>query len=216
MRSSFFLLLLHLMAGFAMLYASSACHKAPVPDCPAGLPCATRTGENTLGCYINGKAWMAERPPELFPGFFPPVQASYSETNIGFIPNRLRISANRTNDTLDGDIYLNFQPVAGIGDISHVGAVTFDVRGFMKRKKNERIVGISIFALDTLFDYHIEITHLDTDQRIIAGRFSFTGISSKQPLIVGYGVVGVNDTLYSEVDTVRVTDGRFDIKYRRE
>ena len=56
MRTTFFYTILLLVLGTYL-----GCHKdLPDQDCPPGLPCATQTGENTFGCYINGQPWVAQ------------------------------------------------------------------------------------------------------------------------------------------------------------
>jgi hypothetical protein len=68
--------------------------------------------------------------------------------------------------------------------------------GNMSIKKNGQLPSNLSFRLDTLFEHNIEITYFDIEKNIISGKFSFTGTSSN--------------------DTVKITDGRFDVIYNPE
>ena len=166
------------------------------PDyCLEGLPCATETGKNTFGCYINGAAWVADIAPNILDPTAHKIQANFDEIGHGTDNRRyLSISADRTNDTTSGYIYLNIEPVTKIGEIIAENVVEVYGSALILKKDKENILGVLSFKLDTLFDYKIEITHLDTVRNIVAGRFSFTGITPSK-------------------DTVKVTQGRFDVVY---
>jgi len=181
-------LLLLLMAAWLF-----ACEKDN-PDCPPDLPCATQSGENTFGCYINGKPWVADIAPYILDPTLHKIEAEYDENGNGSAyGNFLFLKGRRTNDTTSGFMYINLRPVLGLGKISHVGAITFDIGAYIVRTDNGQPIGTLSFELDTFFSYNIEITRLDTSKKIVAGRFAFTGTSL--------------------TDTVIVTDGRFDVRY---
>jgi hypothetical protein len=103
-------------------------------------------------------------------------------------------------------------PLSGTGPFYHAGAPDFQVHLAEQYYKNDRLSGIRYFRLDTLSDYRIEITKLDVHHNIISGRFSFTGISSGDSITTGDGA-GIKYVLYSKPDTLKVTEGRFDVKY---
>ena len=165
------------------------------PDyCPEGLPCATKTGKNTFGCYINGVPWVADIGPNIFDPTAHKIQANMDEVGHG-IDNRryLSISATRLNDTTDGFIRLNIEPVTKVVKIDNTNTEKVDGSVLILKTDKGNVLSALSFKLDTILDYKIEITHLDTVKNIIAGRFSFSGIASK--------------------DTIKVTQGRFDVVY---
>lgn len=156
--------------------------------CPPNLPCATRTGENTFGCYINGKPWVARVGPSIFDPTLHPIEAEYDETGYGNdYQNQLRITASKWTGTSSGFMALYAWPVTTIG--LHAGKFSSSGNIDDDNISNQIIV----FDLDTIIDYNFDITYLDINKNIISGEFSFKGISS--------------------TDTIRVTDGRFDVKY---
>jgi hypothetical protein len=194
--SLYFTLVLALISTICILSCRPEPQIESDPDyCLEGLPCATETGKNTFGCYINGAAWVADIAPNILDPTAHKIQANFDEIGHG-TDNRsyLSISADRTNDTTSGYIYLNIEPVTKIGEIIAENVVEVYGSALILKKDKENILGVLSFKLDTLFDYKIEITHLDTVRNIVAGRFSFTGITPSK-------------------DTVKVTQGRFDVVY---
>ena len=178
--------------GSCALWLNLGCHKES--DCPPDLPCATQTGANTFGCYINGKPWVAEIAPYVLDPGAHKIEASYDEAGYGINYGRfLSVSGRRTNDSTDGFIAINLKPITGTGAASHVNALTFIISAVITKTEHGQFVSAIGFELDTLFDYNIEITRLDAERNIVSGMFSFTGTSP--------------------ADTVRVTDGRFDVTY---
>jgi hypothetical protein len=170
----------------------------PEPDpnyCPEVLPCATQTGKNTFGCYINGAAWVADIAPYVLDPTAHKIQANFDEIGHG-TDNRsyLFLSVKRINDTTNGFINLHIEPVTKIGEINNANAEKVYGSSIILKKDKGNIVGTLWFDLDTLFDYKFEIMHLDTVKNIVAGRFSFTGTTSSK-------------------DTIKVTEGRFDVIY---
>ena len=185
----------HLFLFAALLLSLAACHKDDSPQgCPPDLPCATQTGENTFGCYINGKPWVAEIAPYVLDPTLHKIEAEYDEDGYGSAyGNFLSIKAGRTNDTTDGFMRINIKPITATGPVSYVSAVTFDIGGYIVKTDHGNFVSVLAFDIDTLRDYKIDITHLDKDKNVMSGTFSFIG--------------------KTKTDTVRITDGRFDIRY---
>jgi hypothetical protein len=166
------------------------------PDyCLEGLPCATETGKNTFGCYINGAAWVADIGANIFDPTLHKIQANMDEIGHG-TDNRsyLSISANRTNDTTNGFMRLNIEPVTKVGEVNNANTEEVYGRAIISKTDKGNVLSTLSFELDTLFDYKFEITHLDTVKNIVAGRFSFIGITPSK-------------------DTIKVTQGRFDVDY---
>jgi hypothetical protein len=117
-----------------------------------------------------------------------PLEVEYDETGCGNdYQNQLRITASKWDGTSSGFMSLYAWPAINIG--VHQGK--FSTSGNIE---DDNIANqIIAFELDTIIDYHFEITHLDINKNIMSGKFSFKGISS--------------------IDTIRITDGRFDVKY---
>ena len=163
-------------------------------DCPPGLPCATQTGANTFGCYINGAAWVAGLGPNVFAPELHKLVACHDEDGTGGEYGRyFSVSAWQVNDTINGYINMQIEPVLNTGIIDYASSKFFEMSGNMSIKKNGQLPSNLSFRLDTLFEHNIEITYFDIEKNIISGKFSFTGTSSN--------------------DTVKITDGRFDVVY---
>jgi hypothetical protein len=172
----------------------------PEPDpnyCQTELPCPTETGKNTFGCYINGAAWVADIAPYVLDPTAHKTQADYDEIGHGTDNDSyLSISASRINDTTSGFMRLYIRPLIKVGEIKNGNAVRVDGTAFIEKTDKGNPLSTLWFDLDTLFDYKIEITHLDTIKNIVAGRFSFIGTTASK-------------------DTVKVTEGRFDLIYNQ-
>jgi hypothetical protein len=194
--SLYLTLVLALISTICILSCRPEPDPEPDPDyCPEVLPCATQTGKNTFGCYINGAAWVADIGANIFDPTLHKIQANLDE--IGYRTDNggyLSLTGRRTNDTTSGFIKIYIKPVTELGEINN--ANTEKVYGSALILKTDKVNVLSTlsFELDTLFDYKFEITHLDTVKNIVAGRFSFIGITPSK-------------------DTIKVTQGRFDVDY---
>jgi hypothetical protein len=166
------------------------------PDyCLEGLPCATETGKNTFGCYINGAAWVADIGVNIFDPTLHKIQADYDEIGHGADNDSyLSFGGRRTNDTTSGFMQFYIRPLTQIGEINNANTVRVDGSALILKTDKGNVLSTLSFKLDTLLDYKFEITHLDTVKNIVAGRFSFIGITPSK-------------------DTVKVTEGRFDVIY---
>jgi hypothetical protein len=193
--SLYFTLVLALISTICIL----SCRPEPDPEpdpnyCQTELPCPTETGKNTFGCYINGAAWVADIGVNIFDPTLHKIQANLDE--IGYRTDNggyLSLTGTRTNDTTDGFMHLYIKPVTEVGEINNANAIKVYGTTIISKTNKGNVLSTLWFELDTLFDYKIEITHLDTVKNIVAGRFSFSGIASK--------------------DTIKVTQGRFDVDY---
>lgn len=198
---------------FATLLFS--CKKAD-QDCPKDLPCATEVGANTFGCYINGKPWVAEYQEGIVP-FYPAAEGHYDVSNFNAdYGNRLKIVAKKISDTLEGFLLFEFTPVLGIGTLTNDGAGTIHANLFSKVKQADKIVDVVFFNMERILDYQVDISRFDTDQHIISGTFSMVGIGSRDSVIVSYPDSGLSTTYFSISETIRITEGRFDMKYNPE
>ncbi len=157
------------------------------------FPAETNEGRNTLGCYIDGTAFIAATT--LF-GLVSPLNVSYyrDSTSIykaGFLSIG-GIDA-RYQDNIAGNLVINKHNVFGVGEYNlvHVNncASTYgcDGIGYYNAK-----TGKTYFAESG----KLTITKLDTLQRVVSGTFSFMA----------------KDTLGN---IKHITRGRFDAKYFR-
>ena len=146
-------------------------------DANVELPPATQTGERTFGAYVNGEVWVPKGRPSTFRSNFSVVYES------GYRGGSLEMEAYRTEDQENMHIYM--------GQLNKEGAYSLD------DPKN----GAAIFRGDCVYEREdevyregtLEITRLDMEAGIIAGKFDF--ILAKEGC-----------------DTIRVTEGRFDYK----
>jgi len=167
-----------------------ACHKEQ-EDCPPDLPCATQDGENTFGCYINQVAWIAQKAPYILDPSVHKLQAWLDEPGYGTDHNNfLQITATSIDSSAYDFISMTFGAITKIGDINHNFLNTFRIEAFLDGRSG---ITAGVYSIDTLSPYEIVLTKIDYDNNIISGHFSFKGISS--------------------IDTIRITDGRFDVKY---
>ena len=174
------------LAAAATWVALPACEKDKL-DCPPDLPCATQTGENTFGCYINGKPWVAKVEPYVLDPAAHKIEASYDETNYGtFNDNYVRLLGVYRGDTASS-LIIHFKPLLQAGKVS-INALNFYGIEFRTPQK--------LYKIDPNSLYEIHFTKLDTVKNIASGTFYFTCISNS--------------------DTLSVTDGRFDVRYYPE
>jgi len=179
--------LLHLAT--LLLLALTACHKDDTPqDCPPGLPCATQTGENTFGCYINGEPWVAKVEPDVWAPTAHAIAATYDETSyLSYNNNFVSISGSYYGDDFSY-VSLAFYP------LTSTGSVIIDSLGLYRFEYRAPDV---LYKIDTMSNYNIEIIKLDTINKILSGKFKFGAKSSAG-------------------EAIEITDGRFDVKYNPE
>jgi hypothetical protein len=160
----------------------------PPQDCPPDLPCATQTGANTFGCYIDGVPWVAKVEPDVLDPSAHPLEVSYDETGYGgFSNNRVKIQAHYYEVGKIDFFSIWLRPVKDIGVFKFEGFPSDDISFRFSSK---------FHYIDTTFNHRFYFSKLDTLNRILSGTFNFT-------------VVGTNDT-------IKITDGRFDVKYSPE
>lgn len=162
----------------------SSCKKETVTD-PNGLPTATQTGANTLGFLLNGQPWK----PEGFAG----TSNLSIDVDFGYKNGIFSIAAYQ---------------VISSNNITDFGIGIADSLNFVNAPKTFKLGSNTLFGVyyskDTCtYDYFsnsiyrtgsLTITRLDKTARIISGTFYAT--LAKQGC-----------------DTVKITDGRFDMKY---
>ncbi len=155
------------------------------------MPPITTTGEKTLGCYVNGKLWVAFNNPQFFdPNARSPITCGYyddfGDTNLFFV------TAYLDYDNIYQEMGFSITLDKGIGKYP------------MKKRpvNDDRFVDYNIvdpnqcaaYQLDETKSNQVEITFLDQQERIAAGKFEMT--------------------VYNQCgDTLKITDGRFDVKF---
>ena len=164
---------------------SSSCEKQepePEPQEPT-LPPLTHEGKNTFGCKVNGEVWLPE------------IEPSWWESELG-----------ATYDELDGgfDLVAKFDNAQGHREFINVYS-QFSTEGTYEMPDE----GTDVVGFDedgsTECDYYydlnnlgiITITHLDTSNNIVSGKFEMDLINPNC----------IKDTMMS------ITEGRFDVRY---
>ena len=153
-----------------------------------GLPPATQRGENTFGCLVNGEIWKPKSNE---------IRRNSLRASFGL--GRLVISAerelNRKNIDNEFNITLN-KRFSDTGYYKLMGYNKKSIKNINYAIFREEEIGCEYKTLDKSQNY-ILINRLDSIQNTVSGRFQFTAI---------------NDSC-GDIDTIRVTKGRFDIKY---
>jgi hypothetical protein len=153
------------------------------------MPPITNTGENTMGCYVNGKLWVAFTNPQFFD------------------PNAMNRTSADFADQSGGDMWfylIGYQKYDDIFQAMRFAFILDKGIGKYSLEKNsisdealrdyKGINGCQKYELDETTSNHLEITFLDQQKNIASGKFEMT--------------------VYNECgDTLKITDGRFDVKF---
>ena len=173
------LILLFLMT--ILLLTSCTKDTPPCCDCPVPY---SETGRNIVGCKMDGVPWRICYKGDALQG----ATSVYRDNNNG--RDYFSIVCKKNISTSQEGIYLDmWSPQIGI-DFS----VTFAIKG------ESTLYTPGVYDIDFVFPYHMEITHFDTINRIVSGRFECT-------LKLG----GTTDP--NILDTITITDGVFDTHY---
>jgi hypothetical protein len=181
------LLLLSLFTAFLC-----ACHKDQVPAPPKTqvelLPPATQEGKRTFGCLVDGKAWTPKA------GIIPPaISVSYDEISGSMF---LQARRNLGNDQRQ---YFSIHGIFKSPEIVNLPI------GYSNWSDTSSVCSV-IHLLDPLTGMGLKkysntngtliITKVDRATGIIAGTFEYDAYSPECN------------------DTVRITEGRFDVRYK--
>ncbi|TXK18365.1 hypothetical protein FVR03_24150 [Pontibacter qinzhouensis] len=162
--------------------------------CEDKLPKPTQSGSNTFACKLNGKAWIADRGTGFNTRKF---SVWYGYVNP---PNKqLFISANRIAEGEHSTIQLALEDVKVRG--THyfsfdTGPAPDQMRFQDHAMYRESKPGNGRYITSSRNTGFVTFTKVDTVNRIIAGVFEFTA-----------------ENLDGSGQTVRITDGRFDLDY---
>ncbi len=175
---------------------------------PTELPAATQTGAGTLGCKINGRVWTFWIPPIALT---PEQDAQVTESSQwGESSINARIwSADTLVDQyrVNHDIGFSFlNPFFEERTFSKAGGGTlnFDEFRFRLSIGNQPSKRYYPDTSSISKSNNLIIDNLDLEQNIISGRFEVTLYR------------GNNFTVTDWNDSLKITDGRFDFKYRQQ
>ncbi len=162
------------------------CRKQPRPnvtDIP-GLPPATQTGANTFGFLLNGASWIPEGPNKLSIDF----DAGFNNGIFGIVAYRKINPINSTQIVIGIRDSLNFMSIPSSKSTgrTNLGYVNYSNEAFCSYNQNDT----STFSFGS-----VTISKLDRLNRIISGKFECK--------------------LFNPVcgDTIKITNGRFDMKF---
>lgn len=148
-----------------------------------GLPAATQEGRNTFGCKVNGQVWL-------------PFNNDWKGNKLtgGFSArNECFIFAARYNSNSETRILLNLNniksPILGKIIINSSTGNYFEYEDLTNNLYPKH------YTTDSLHTGYITFTKFDATSRTMSGTFEFEAV------------------LDSGTETVKVTDGRFDLKY---
>ncbi|MBC6700473.1 hypothetical protein [Hymenobacter sp. BT190] len=176
-----------LYSAFLLLTQCSKC-KDNDPSPEAQLPPATQTGANTFGCLVNGELFT----PAGRVGGTPNLSFEYDPTFNG---GRLVVDAYRADNGQQQAILLISQPITGTGTYS------FNLPGPAAAQlsyRDSRLPDLcrAIYS-ERDFTYRrgtLTITRLDYAAGIVSGTFDVKFVAT------------------GGCDTIRLTNGRFDVR----
>ena len=185
---------------FALSVSLTQCSKTTVD--PIGLPPETQTGAGIFACKINGVVWQYKNPNYEFLSTKPVTHWEFDKSSMG---GYLTINGLRYPDGTGASDYLllvadslNFR-ASKIVDTSTIYNYGIEYINYNSSKK-ECYEYRTTNALDKTKQYYstgnLNITKLDQVARIISGNFN---------CVIFQTACG---------DTLRITEGRFDIKYQ--
>ncbi len=147
------------------------------------LPPATQTGAGTFGCLINGQAFVPS-------GEF--LSGTKITSNV-YGSNQLDVFAINKSDNGNVSAFITIQ----LQGLQIIQGVNYPL-ALVGQGNGNAIYDIGSYGTDNTFNTtnavqgNLTITRFDTAKQILSGTFNFKAISSKG-------------------DTVKVTDGRFDV-----
>ena len=166
------------------IFCFAKCQKEK-PDAN-GLPSATQEGKNTLGFLLNGQPWKPQGNNGTA-NLSIDVDLSFNQGIFGIAAYRIINSNNREYFGIGVSDSLNY--------ISINNSLTMRKNSIAKARFSPNSCDMSFYDTTVFRNGQLIITKLDKINRIIAGKFNATLFQT------GCG------------DTIRITDGRFDMKY---
>ena len=187
---------------FLIIATTTQCNKTNVD--PDGLPPETQTGAGTFACKINGVVWKWKNPNYEFLSTKPVTSLKFDPYYMG---GYLEISAVRYADGInENELFglvadsLLFKKTKTINASNYHDFFNYGLEfiNYYSTKKGCDEY-ITTTAVDSSVNYYcdakLNITKLDQTAHIISGTFYATIYQTQCG------------------DTLKITDGRFDIKY---
>ena len=166
-----------------LLMGSCIKHKTIEPDNPYGLPNATQEGKNNFACRVNGENWIGTNKR---PNYF---AVFYRDTSI-------LISGIKSEEYLFEKIY--FYRKGLTFNLNNEIPLNDTINNFAEFHTIGSDCFVSNGGYGTIkrkgYEGGLTITRADTIKKIVSGTFWF-------------------NILTDYCDTMKVTDGRFDIRY---
>ena len=179
----------------ALLPALSSCDKEGVD----ALPKATQKGLNTMGCLLDGTAWLPYRNAARQGGTLPPMVAYWRRHDQGRISLTMLFMRDREPQRFASSISFYAPTITG--------PVTLALNQLARPSATSANPAYGLFSNEDEtpdLDYltgpaatgELVITRFDTIARVASGTFSFTGRAD-------------------DGRTVAVSQGRFDVQLER-
>lgn len=166
-------------------------------NCKKDLPEATQTGENTFGCFVNGKRWIPNGSHGLFvsvPALWGGLRKDSQGQFYFYLSARKDPSVLSKEEDAYDDMSLEADPPLRLGEyIFNSACVNCSTYCPFNRLRFE-VSGIygKCFSTNSTYTGKIIFTRIDTTLRIVSGTFEFSAVTSAGEII-------------------KVTKGRFDI-----
>lgn len=175
------------------LLIGSSCRKHKPIDPVSQLPPETQTGANTFGCLVNGQVFKPGGA-QLSGGS---LSCNYQFVNGGYYFRLAAISRNNnTGESKSIGLFTDSlrieQGIEYIFSAPQIKGGAYAVYGYSKPTP----MTIYDYETNQIYNGTVLVKKLDTVNQIISGTFRFKAVSTNS-------------------DTVKITDGRFDVHYTR-
>ncbi len=165
-----------------------------------GLPPETQTGAGTFACKINGVVWK------------------YNNPNYEFLSTKPKTSWEFDPTYYNGDLSIRgVRYLDGVNETDLLALYSDSLNTFKERNSNN--IGKFHFAMDyTIYDTKIGLCERYSTTRLIdstpnyysSGKLTITRLDQAARIISGTFYATIKQT---SCDTLKITDGRFDLKY---
>ena len=182
---------------FALCTSLTQCSKTTVD--PNTLPPETQTGAGTFACLINGAVWQYKNADNFYTS--PKTRWEFDPNSMGGL---LTVGAIRYSDGINSDAILSLAADSLLfKKEKYVSKSYFGDFGIDYRDNSHNKVGCKEYYTIPVFDStsffysngKLTLTKLDQNARIISGLFYCT-------------------IYQTGCDTLKITEGRFDLKYQ--
>jgi hypothetical protein len=175
------------------LFLTLSCKKSNLSK--PSLPPITQEGKNTFGCKISNQVWVPYFPCNDI--YFGGMEMSYNTTPVDIahaLPIRFGLGVGNVEG---GGTFIDFGPKVSNFVLKDTGniidSLSIDLIGHPSGTIYYNYIGRG-------FPHYVQITKLDTANKIVSGIFSFTLYSGPD---------------LNHSDSITITEGRFDIQIRQ-